>query len=197
MDWQCDYLDSSQETDNSFVSLVKDEVNFFIIGDDGQSDRQLGHQWSNRIINTRFFKKNSGSGVFAVTCLPLWSISLLDESEACLTWLDGLTHRAGHAIKEENNSKMEQQEFIPTPQHYSVLVCVFAWNTGNLDKLCHYLSEQAIPIINIEPDNLVQGISELSLASLLDDNGLTEQGTAMLFNSPYWGYAEHLKEALL
>ena len=178
------------------MNLMKNEVNFEILGGDGEYDPQLGHQWIDHSINTRYFKAHSGTGVFAVTCLPLWSISLLDEAPACLFWLKGLTQHAGKPSKKEDERTIAQHTFTPSPQHYSVLVCVYAWETGNVDTLRHYIIDQAMPIMNADSIDLAQGIKDLSKAGFLDDGGLTALGTENLIASPYWGYAEQMRETI-
>jgi len=196
LDWVCSFKEKNTETEDDFVGLLKDEVNHEILGEQGKYDQQYGHQWLNRSINTRFYKAHSGTGIFAMTCLPLWSISLLEETERCLSWLAGLTQQAGQPIQ-DNKRPEESDTFKLNAQHYSVMVCAYAWRSGNLDKLQHYLTHQTIPIMQSDAINLVQGIEDLLQAGLLNDEGLTQLGCETLNGSPFWGYAEQMREMIL
>lgn len=196
LDWNCDFKEKSAETEDDFVGLLKDEVNHEILGDQGKCDQQYGHQWSNRSVNTRFYKAHSGTGIFAMTCLPLWSISLLGETERCLSWLAGLTQQAGQPTQ-ESESLVENDTFELNAQHYSVMVCAYAWRSGNLDKLQDYLSHQTIPIMQVDAINLTQGIEDLAKAGMLNDDGLTPQGCDVLKSSPFWEYAVQMRKMIL
>ncbi len=182
-----------ESEESSIASIVADEVTAHIIGKDGEFERSSGHQWSDFSINTRYFKKHSASGIFAVSCLPLWSISLMDDVDACLLWLQSLQDISG-SPGENVVGTVGDSEVELSPTDYTVLVCSFAFDVSSASQIMEKLKQLPVTIVVLEADEITESVLRLSKAGLLSDDGLSEAGEFRLQRSPYWVYAESLQE---
>jgi len=194
LDWNIALGTSAFSSEEGVVAgIVADEVTTHIIGKDGEFERSAGHQWSDFSINTRYFKKHSASGTFAVSCLPLWSISLMDDIDASLLWLQSLHELAGTPSENVVESVGESEvELLPTD--YTVLVCIFAFDVSSASQIMEKLKNQPVTFLVLEADEITESVLRLSKAGLVSDDGLSETGESRLQRSPYWAYAESLQE---
>lgn len=197
-DWQVVITDSAVSSaasrdDGVIPKSVADEVNQRIDGSDGEFDRGQGHQWSDYSVNTRFVKQHSGSGVFAVTCLPLWSISLLENENETIKWLSAILALAGK-YSDQFDSEPRYAEVVLEPTDYTVMVCVEAWGLKSIEDVKAALSNSKMKTITLADQAIDEGFGRLSVSGYVDENGLTESGLAELSKSPYWAYIERLRE---
>jgi hypothetical protein len=197
LDWKLAFrTDAPEASTVPLVNKMLDEVSFEIKGQAGEFDRTLGHQWPDYSINTRYLKQHSATGVFSATCLPLWSIALLDAADALQQWLESLHQHAGKAPSDTADKTSEAGAQQLAPQDYSLLVCMYAWQTSNLDRLSAAMHSQPIPVVSLPEEEVADIATRLGTYGYLSDSGLSEQGVTALQSSPYWGYAEGLKEEL-
>lgn len=192
LDWQVRFSETISSLNGSLTQLLEPEVTQEIVGRQGNSDRIMGHYWSTSAFNTRYVKHHAASGVFAATCLPLWSISLLDEAESLLEWLAFFERLAGtsNAIETASDDLHIQLENID----YSIMACIYAWPVTSASELMAYQSRQPFPIFHFLPAEMDAGFSRLLSGGFIDGNGLTSGGDEALKDSAYWLYAEQLKE---
>ncbi|CAH6847011.1 conserved hypothetical protein [Vibrio chagasii] len=194
LDWQVQFTDTPSEVEGELPLLIADEVTQHICAQQGLSERSSGHYWGSN-FNTRYFRSHSASGVFAATCLPLWSISLLEKATVVKGWLDELIRLAGEVDDVSDNACSDVIELRPID--YSLLACVFAWQVGDVDAFVRYQASLVVPVFNLSFDEASQGFSRLTQGEYLDGNALSELGLSTLKSSPYWSYAETLKEQVL
>ncbi|CDZ76704.1 hypothetical protein BN59_00978 [Legionella massiliensis] len=198
LDWRISFLETVVDLAdiNCFKTLysqIVPEVATRIDGMDGETDRQLGYQWKNLTINTRYFKTHSGSGVFSATCLPLWSISLLNHTDEVTDWLLQLLRLAGkpgtqpHKISDEHQPSLEKTDF-------GLMVCIDALNLQNREEIIHLLKQNRMGIFSFSDQEIDTGFERLEQAGFLSSNGLSDKGINALQQSPYWIYTERLKE---
>ena len=194
LDWQIIVCENVANTNDGIIpDILSSEVNLSLSGNDGEFDRALGHQWADYSVNTRYIKQHLGCGVFAVTCLPLWSISLLDHAQDTLVWLEGLMALAGQANATESSSTLVPEVQLE-PTDYTLMVCMQAWGIHTAEAITSALAQGAISLIALPESEVVEGIARLQVLGLVDDAGLTGAGVKNLSESPYWGYVERLKE---
>jgi hypothetical protein len=194
LDWQITVRDDAATSNDGIISrLLGSEVNLNLIGGDGEFDRTLGHQWADYSVNTRYIKQHHGTGVFAATCLPLWSISLLDHSQETLKWLESFIALAGDAVASDSaGAQAPEVELEPTD--YTLMVCMQAWGIHTAEEVGAALSQEAASLFSISESDIVEGAARLRLLGLLNDAGLTNVGCDVLDESPYAPYVERLKE---
>ena len=195
LDWRIGLRDAAAEpTGVAVVDAVRGELSFDLHGRDGGFSTEAGHQWPDFSWNTRFWKQHSGSGVFAATCLPLWSISLLGEGAAVVDWLAGMHRLAGTPVAGlEPVAGSEVAEALQALD-YGVMVCVFAWQESDSQRLKERLMEQPLPILDFGPERLIELAEKLRSGGFLGPAGLSGRGETALRESPYWGYAQSLRE---
>ncbi|MGH2248828.1 hypothetical protein ACQ1Y8_15640, partial [Enterococcus faecalis] len=80
---------------------------------------------------TRYVRKHSNSGLFAVTTLPLWSLNLLDHTEVLVDWLNWFVDHAGVTtpVAEE---KAELAAYLPDKYDLVVLLLLDAGHGKSL-----------------------------------------------------------------
>lgn len=194
LDWQITLRESpASSNDGAIPRLVGAEVNLDLTGTDGEFDRVCGHQWADYSINTRYFKQHHGTGVFAATCLPLWSISLLDHAQETVEWLESLLALAGTAVADDSTST-EAANIELEPTDYTLMVCIQAWGVHTAEEVSEALVQKAASLFSISESDIVKGMARLSLLGLVNESGLTAVGQEFLDESPYAVYAERLKE---
>ena len=87
------------------------------------------------VVHTRYVRKHSNSGLFAVTTLPLWSLNLLDHAEVLVSWLSWFIDHAGvaNSIAEE---KTELAEYSPDKIRFGCFVIALRWQwKKSLDRI--------------------------------------------------------------
>jgi hypothetical protein len=192
LDWQVRFNEPVQCVDGLLTQLLESEVAQEIVGRQGNSDRLIGHYWGTSAFNTRYVKHHAASGVFAATCLPLWSISLLDEAVLLQEWFVFFERLAGtpNAKEPENDNQLIQLEAID----YSIMACIYAWLVTSAGELMAYQARQPFPIFHFLVVEVEAGFARLLSGEYMDANGLTPKGDEALKASAYWLYAEQLKE---
>lgn len=193
IDWQIGFSEAVSSVDAPLVRLLESEVTQQIAGRQGVSERSQGHLWGASAANTRYLKHHAASGVFAVTCLPLWSISLIDEAELVREWFAFFDRLAGTPDVIETEADNEPTQLVATD--YSIMACIYAWQVTSASELNAYLSKQAFPVFQFSPDEVETGFSRLSSVGYVNEDGLTIEGMQTLKDSAYWLYADQLKDA--
>nr|WP_298058283.1 hypothetical protein [uncultured Halomonas sp.] len=194
LDWQITLRESTAKSnDGAIPCILAAEVNLSLDGNDGEFNRVLGHQWADYSVNTRYFKQHHGTGVFAATCLPLWSISLLDYAQETLEWLESLLEMAGTAVAGDA-AATEAKGIELEPTDYTLMVCMQAWGLHTLEEVSDALSQKGASLLSIPESDMIEGMARLSVLGLVNDAGLTEIGRGLLDESPYAPYVERLKE---
>ena len=194
VDWQITLrTEVASTTDGIVPQILSNETNQNLVGSDGEFDRASGHQWRDYSVNTRYVKKHQGTGIFAATCLPLWSISLLDNAQDTVAWLENLLSLAGNAVV-DGSAEPQASSAELKPTDYTLMVCMQAWDIHTVEDVSQALSNGGPSLFTIPEDDIVEGFARLRELGLIDHRGLTELGHEVLYESPYGQYAERLKE---
>ncbi len=193
LDWQIALADETASSDDGVVpNNVAEEVTLRIEGSDGKFEQNQGHQWTDYTINTRIFKQHSASGIFTTTCLPLWSISLLEYNQETLEWLEALF---ANVAKTNGDISHQEVEVELEPTDYTIMVCFSAWKLKNVDDFTHALSKSGSNIITLSELELAEGVKRLFSLGYIDEKGITDIGITELEKSPYWAYIDSLRES--
>ena len=196
LDWELAFCSEVPgATGLTLPDRLREETSFEILGQAGEADKADGHRWPDGSVNTRYAKKHSGTGVFAATCLPLWSISLLDNVAALDSWLRALHEHAGKSAAEGDVGVFDAtSKEVLTRMDYGLLVGLYAWQTADPGELMRAINTSPVPLFTMDEGTVVTGIGKLRKRGILNDSGLTERGVAALQSSPFWGYAVGLRE---
>ncbi|WP_295384012.1 hypothetical protein [uncultured Thiodictyon sp.] len=197
LDWTIGFRDAAAPAEGPHVAyLLAQETTYLLHGRDGDCDREAGHRWPDYSVNTRFSKAHSGSGVLAATCLPLWSITLLNEAAALNHWLRGLHRHAGLAVEHRGIDAIVAGSVPLAPEALGVMVCLCGWQTGDPDVIFNALEAQPVPMFQLDRERVAELLPQLRAGGYLDEQGLSAAGVAALRASPYWGFAVRLREEL-
>ncbi|MBE0588105.1 MAG: hypothetical protein IH617_08675, partial [Hydrogenophaga sp.] len=140
-----------------------------------------------------YWKAHANSGIFAATCLPLGSISLLGEEVALRSWLGALHQHVGRAADRPPDQPVEIAA-PPSGEQMAVMVCCYAYGVTKADALRAALSAQVVPIMTLAGFDLEALFIEIRANGWLDDAGLSVSGLTLLQDGRYWRYAEELRE---
>ena len=102
---------------NSFLQALASEVQYEFRGQ--LQIAQPNGTWDDRSFCTIYYRKHPHSGIFALTSLPLWSLSVLDHSAELQEWLATLYTLVGTS---RIASIEEQSDFQPQPHHFTLLL---------------------------------------------------------------------------
>jgi hypothetical protein len=171
------------------AKLLTSEVRYELTGT-LQVATDLGGQWKGGGINTGYYRKHPHAGLFAMTCLPLWSLMVLDHRELLQNWLRALHGLAGEPAP-QHSASVQSQVFRPSKAHFAMLLHLCERVFGSADEAVAALADS--PVLTMPAVAAQQCLQQLEEAELAVDGKLTEAGRAMLLDSPYAAYAEAME----
>jgi hypothetical protein len=168
--------------------LLGAEVRYGLAGT-WQAPAHLGAIWKDTVINTAIYKKHPHSGVFALTTLPLWSLTVLDHRKALGDWLAELHQLAGEPAPLTNES--EAPGFVPQADHFAIMLHLFHGDFASREGALLALAES--PVLAMPEAVAVERMNELEQAGQVSGSMLTTAGRELLLASPYAVYAEAME----
>ncbi|MFC3034324.1 hypothetical protein ACFOEE_17600 [Pseudoalteromonas fenneropenaei] len=177
--------------DSGLTAVLASETNQAVVGFAGSADQR--QHMAGDVVHTRYVRKHSNSGLFAVTTLPLWSLNLLDHTEALVGWLNWFVDHAGVAtpVAEE---KAELAAYLPDKYDLVVLLLLYA---GHGKSLAALVDNDTVKLMfDVNSLDAINRSETLLLHGFINEAGLTESGKASLQASQYWAYAPLLSEQL-
>lgn len=182
-------IDASKS--KGLAKLLAPELKYEVTTD-MQPAKLLDGEWNRGGINTAYFKKHPNSGVFAVTCLPVWSLSVLDHGSSLADWVQTLHSLAGDPIALEEASEGEVV-FTPSSDHFAVLLHLTSDRWKSRESALRAL-EQSL-VLSLPADRASECLTELEENDLASDGKLTSRGKEALAASPYSAYAGSLEKS--
>lgn len=195
LDWRIAFRsDKAAAGDAGIAAALAAEVLYGLHGQDGASDRAAGQRWADGSAHTRYWKAHTGSGLLAATCLPLWSVSLLDQADATRAWIGALHAHTGAPESIPLPAQTAATAQAPAPEAFGLLVCLYGFGCADAQCVLARLAASPLPILALDRGRLPLLVAQLRAAGYLDDGGLTAAGEGALAASPYWAYAQRLRE---
>lgn len=177
---------------NPFLQLLATEVQFEFRGQFQVA--QPNGLWDDQSFCTLFYRQHPHSGIFAVTCLPLWSLLVLDRASELQNWLKVLHSLAGTAGSStlQNPTEEQSSSFKPKLHHFTLLLHLLTKQFS--DELSALDTLKASPIFqSIETEIAAASLKDLQANDLVCGTKLTQAGRSLLANSPYEIYAQELE----
>ena len=171
------------------AKLLASEVRYALTGT-VQVATDIGGQWKGGGINTGYYRKHPHAGLFAMTCLPLWSLMVLDHRELLQNWLRALHGLAGEPALQRGADE-QSRAFRPSKNHFAMLLHLCERAFDSPDEAVAALADS--PVLTMPAVAARQCLQQLEEAELAVDGKLTEAGRAMLLDSPYAAYAEAME----
>lgn len=173
----------------SLAKLLATEVRFELTGT-LQVAVDVGGQWIGGGFHTAYFRRHPHSGVFAMTCLPLWSLTILDHREVAQNWMERIAGIAGEPTP-QTEADREAPQFQPSREHFALMLHLCEREFGGRDEALARLADS--PVLAIPEDAARLHLQELEAAGLATEGKLTDTGEAALVASPYGVYATALR----
>ncbi|MDW2454241.1 hypothetical protein [Vibrio sp. 1249-1] len=177
--------------DAGLTAVLASETNQAVVGFAGSADQR--QHMAGDVVHTRYVRKHSNSGLFAVTTLPLWSLNLLDHTEALVGWLNWFVDHAGVAtpVAEE---KAELAAYLPNKYDLVVLLLLYA---GHGKSLAALVDNDTVKLMfDVNSLDAIKRSETLQQHGFINEAGLTDSGKASLQASQFWAYAPLLSEQL-
>ena len=165
--------------------LIANEVRFEIAGTLQTAVEVVG-EWKGRGVHTAYYRKHPHSGLFAITCLPLWSLTVLDHRRTVQEWLGTLGALAGESAATIAVEEVTT-EFRPNRDHFAMMLHLCERDFGSNDEALERLADS--PVFAIPSESARRCLETLHEAGFVDNGKLTEKGRSMLLDSPYAVYA--------
>lgn len=144
-------------------------------------------KWDGGRAHTVYHRRHPAAGIFAVTCLPLWSSAILGREALIKGWLADLYQLAGvPAAPEATPTGLSL-----SPDHWAVLLHLCANRFAGPDEAVAALARS--PLFRVSPDRGHECLTELEVGGFAAGGGPTETGRSALLASPYTAYLEALE----
>lgn len=183
------YRPQRTEADSTkLAKLLAAEVRYEVAGQ-FQVATDVGGQWKSGGINTAYYRKHPHAGLFAITCLPLWSLTVLDHRDALREWVAALHDLAGTPSSAEEDEAAEK--FHPSKDHFALMLHLCGSRFQNREEAIAALADS--PVLTMPEAAARQCLEQLEAAGFSANGLLTLEGRDLLTASPYAAYAEALE----
>lgn len=184
--WQATRVSKAPHGGEGLSQMLAPEVGYQLSGK-LQVPVIPGATWSDLSVGLGVYRLHPAAGLFAVTCLPLWSLTVLDSPLELEHWLGRLVLLAGE-------SKPAQAP-EPTPllaDHYGFLVFLLSWPLGDEEQAIEGL--RSSPVFQISPKRGLSLLKDLQVRGLVDGAKPTTEAEELVMQSPYAHYVSALRE---
>lgn len=165
--------------------LIANEVRFEIAGTLQTAVEVVG-EWKGGGVHTAYYRKHPHSGLFAITCLPLWSLTVLDHRRTIQEWLETLGSLAGESAPTVSLEETTT-EFRPNRDHFAMMLHLCERDFASTEEALDRLSESLV--FAIPEASARQCLASLEEAGMVNSGKLTDKGRETLLDSPYAVYA--------
>lgn len=170
----------------SLPAVLGPEVRHCVVGQLQVPDAPSG-RWASGRAHTVYHRRHPAAGIFAVTCLPLWSSALLGREALAGDWLAQLYQLAGPPATAEQAAT----GLTLSPDHWAVLLHLCAGRFADPDEAVRALAHSTL--FRVPAERGRESLSELEAGGFAAGGGPTEAGRSALLTSPYAVYLEALE----
>ena len=184
--WRAERFQGGARGGEGLASLLSTEATYRIDGK-LQTPPMPGATWGDLSVCLGIHRLHPAAGLFAVTSLPLWSLTALDADDALLSWVDGLSALAG-----ESRAAAPPLERSLTPDHFGMLVFLMSRSFTDEDEALAALQRSSI--FRLHPERSRQLLTELRDLGHVVGATLTAEAAELVMKSPYACYVSALRE---
>jgi hypothetical protein len=159
--------------------LLASEVGYGVVGG-LQVATELGGQWDAGGVHTAYYRKHPHSGLFALTCLPLWSLRLLDHAGVVKDWLATLAAVAGEPMP-ISDLPAEYHIFRPKEDHFAMMLHLCERDCAGRDEALATLAESQV--LAMPEESARRCWDDLEKVGWATDGKLTELGRRNLLET--------------
>jgi hypothetical protein len=184
--WRAERMESAPRGGEGLAKVLASEVAYRLDGK-LQTPAVLGATWSDLSVCVGTYRLHPAAGLFAVTCLPLWSLAVLDAPKELENWLASLVVLSGESQPTTRAVESELQ-----PDHYGLLVFLLSKSFDDEEQAIEALRSSSIFRISPERGRLL--LKELFDRGLVSGVMPTTEATELVMQSPYAPYVSALRE---
>lgn len=184
--WRAERMESAPRGGEGLAKVLASEVAYRLDGK-LQTPAVPGATWSDLSVCVGTYRLHPAAGLFAVTCLPLWSLAVLDTPKELENWLASLVALAG-----ESQPAPKRVETALQPEHYGLLV--FLLSNSFEDEEQAIAALRSSPIFRFSPETARSLLKELRDRGLVVGAVPTTEATELVMQSPYAPYVSALRE---
>ena len=184
--WHAERIESAPRGGEGVAKVLATEVAYRLTGN-LQTPSVAGATWSDLSVCVGAYRLHPAAGLFAVTCLPLWSLAVLDNSREAEAWLACLVDLAGNV-----RSAQAPEPIALQPDHYGFLVFLLSQSFDNEDQM--FVGLLSSPIFRFSVERGRSLLAELRQQGLVEGVAPTPQAHAVVTQSPYAPYASAFRE---
>jgi hypothetical protein len=184
--WRAERMDSGPRGGEGLARVLAGEVTHRLEGK-LQTPPLPGATWSDLSVCLGTYRLHPAAGLFAVTCLPLWSLAVLDAPEETQRWLANLIALAGDA-----NPVAAPAQTPLSPDHYGLLVFLLSKSFEGDEQVIAALRSSSI--FRIAPERARALLNDLRARGLVLGAVPTTEATELVMQSPYAPYVSALRE---
>lgn len=147
--------------------------------------------WSDLSVCTAMYQHHVSAGIFVVTCLPLWSLTVLDHAKMLNRWLEEVYALAG-TPKTSGTEQAETGPFVPTAEHFSLMLHLLTQDFGSQQEALSAL--EASHFLAMSKETALPLLTSLQENGYVKEAQVQEEGLRVIQASPFAVYAEAVKE---
>jgi hypothetical protein len=184
--WRAERIEGGPRGGEGLAKVLAGEVTHHLEGK-LQTPPLPGATWSDLSVCVGSYRLHPAAGLFAITCLPLWSLSVLDAPDETQRWLASLVALAGEAKPFAAPAQMPL-----SADHYGLLVFLLSGNFESEEQAIAALHGSSI--FRIAPERARALLNDLRARGLVIGAMPTTEATERVMQSPYAPYVSALRE---
>lgn len=184
--WRAERLERAPQGGEGLATMLAPEVTYRLEGK-LQTPAVPGATWSDLSVCIGTYRSHPAAGLFAVTTLPLWSLSVLDAPNEVERWLATLIALAGKSVPATHSVERALH-----PDHYGMLVFLLSEPFENEAQAIAALSSS--PIFRFSPEKGRSLLQELRDRGGVIGAAPTPAALELVMQSPYAPYVSAVRE---
>jgi len=182
--WRAERMEGRPRGGEGLARILMGEVTHRLDGK-LQTPSLPGATWSDLSVCLGIHRLHPAAGLLAVTCLPIWSLAVLDAPEAAHRWLASLVTLAGEA-----KPVAPAAETPLSADHYGLLVFLLSRRFEGEEQALAAL--HASPVFRIAPERALSLLQDLRARGLVIDANPTTEAAELVMQSPYSSFVSAL-----
>lgn len=184
--WRAERVDIAPRGGEGIAKILASDVTHRLTGN-LQTPAVPGATWTDLSVCVGTYRLHPAAGLFAVTCLPIWSLAALDAVREVETWLTCLVDLAGDVQAARAPEPVALQ-----PDHYGFLVFLLSRTFKDEDQALAGLRSSSIFSFSVDRGRSL--LKELRERGLVVGTLPTAEALALVMQSPYAPYVSAARE---
>jgi len=184
--WRAERMEGGPRRGEGLAEVLAGEVSHRLEGR-LQAPSLPGATWSDLSVCLGIHRLHPAAGLLAVTCLPIWSLAVLDAPEEARRWLASLVTLAGEA-----KPVTPAAETPLSADHYGLLVFLLSRGFEGEEQALAAL--HASSVFRIARQQALALLQDLRVRGLVIDATPTTEAAELVMQSPYSPYLNALRE---